>query len=739
MPARTIASLAVEIGVDLSDFDKNMKEFKKTWGGVGKQMQEVGTQVGTTFTAAGGAIAAGLGFAVKTASEFDSQMSRVGAIAGASGDDLNALRQSALDLGASTSKSASEVAKGMELMASKGYTAQQIISAMPGVIAASEASGEDMALVADTVASAMNAFGLSAEKATTVADVLSKSANQSAAGVTDLQYAFKYAAPVASSLGISMETLAAATGIMADSGMKGEQAGTTLRAALLRLTDPPKEAAAKLKELGVSVTDASGKFLPFDQIISQLSSSTANMTDAQKAQALSTIFGTEAMTGMLSLVTAGPEKLNQLTTGLNNAGGSASETAKKMKDNLGGSMEQLSGAFETLQISLGTALAPAIKTVADGLAGLVNWFNNLSEPTKNFIAIGAALTAILFLVIGAVGFLTAALGFLAAAQWAAIAPIAGFIAIAVAAIAIVAVLAFVIIKYWDEIKAATMAVWESIKSAIMSAWEFIVNIFATAWSVVAPIFNAFWNGITAIWTTAFDVISTLLTAWWDIIKTIFATAFLAIYYLVTGQWDEIGGVFKAAWDKIKDIVTNLFGDLWDIFTKAFNNLLWISGKLWDDIKDAFVTGWNNVKNWFSNMVSDATELGRNIIRGMVDGIASMGSMLMDKAKEVVKGAVDAAKSFLGINSPSKLFMELGGFTGEGFAIGLENTSSDVANSAGIMASAPLDVVNGLSTPNVNAKVGTSSQTVVIELDGRTIAKSTFANMGGTIRMRGAVT
>lgn len=213
--AETIASLAIRIGADFSGFEKDMKEFNKTWGKLGGQIQQAGTQIGTAFTAAGGAIAAGLGFAVKSAADFDSQMSRVGAISNATESDFDALRKSALDLGASTSKSASEVAQGMELMAAKGFTANEVIAAMPGVIAAAEASGEDMALVADTVASALNAFSLEASEASRVSDVMAKSANTSAAGIGDLQYAFKYAAPVFQSAGYSMEQLAAATGIMA--------------------------------------------------------------------------------------------------------------------------------------------------------------------------------------------------------------------------------------------------------------------------------------------------------------------------------------------------------------------------------------------------------------------------------------------------------------------------------------------------------------------------------------------
>ncbi|NOK24025.1 phage tail tape measure protein, partial [Corallococcus carmarthensis] len=168
------------------------------------------------------------------------------------------------------------------------------------------------------------------------------------------------------------------------------------------------------------------------------------------AQALSTIFGTEAMTGMLSLIEAGPDKFRALTTELQNSAGSSATAAAQMKDNLAGSMEELSGAVETLQISFGSALAPAIRAVADALAGVVNWFNQLSPATQKFIAIGAALTAGLLVLTGVVGFLVAGLGMLAAAQWAVILPIAAWVGAITGAIVVVGILAAVIIQNWDE-------------------------------------------------------------------------------------------------------------------------------------------------------------------------------------------------------------------------------------------------------------------------------------------------
>ncbi|PYI54502.1 phage tail tape measure protein [Paenibacillus flagellatus] len=742
MPSETIASMAVRIGVDLSDFTKDMAEFQKTFGKLGRQLQQVGTQIGAGFTAAGVAVAAGLGTAVSTAMDFDAQMSRVGAIAGGTAAELEAMRQTALELGASTSKSASEVAVGMELMATKGYEASEVMAAMPGVIAAAEASGEDMALVADTVASALNAFQMKAADASRVADILAMSANTSAAGIQDLQYSFKYAAPVANALGISMEQLAAATGIMADSGMKGEQAGTTLRAALLRLTDPPKEAANQLKALGVSVTDAAGNFLPFDQIVAQLSASTANLNNAQKAQALSTIFGTEAMTGMLSLIEAGPEKFRSLTTEMQNSEGVAQLVAELMRKNLKGSFEELFGAIETAQILFTDSLKPALIAITDALRDTINWFSKLSPETKQLIAIGASLAAGLLVLTGVVGFLAVALGFLAAAEWAVILPIAGIIAAVVAVIAIIAALAYVIYDNWDTIEAYTVKVWEAVKSALQAAWDWIVGLFKRYWAIVGPIVTAGWDAIKAYFKAAYETLKTIVSTLWETIKTIFATAFLVVYNLVTGRWDEIGKVFAAAGEKLKSIL----GDAWDkikgIWSSAFETIGNAAQAGWDHIKGLFTGAWDAIKKFFLGVPDQAFEIGKNMMQGMMDGIASMANALAQKAKQVVESAVNAAKNFLGINSPSKLFMQIGAWTGEGFAIGLDDSSSMVGAAAQNMAAVPLSGVTDAvaSTPNVSMS-GPSAvpTTLILEMDGRVIAQKTFERMGGTLRLRGAVT
>ncbi|MDM5239103.1 phage tail tape measure protein [Bacillus cereus] len=457
---------------------------------------------GAAATIAGGAIVAGLGSSVKVAADFESQMSKVGAISGATGGQLSSLTETAKELGASTTKSASEVAVGMQNLAASGFEVNDIIGAMPGIIAASEAAQEDMAMTSETVAAALNAFGMEAKESSHIADVLAQSANQSAAGILDMQYSFKYAAPVAKMLGISLEELAAATGIMSDSGIKGEQAGTSLRAALLRLSDPPKSARTALADLGITIQDSSGKMLPFHDIIGQVGKATEGMGNAQKAAALSSIFGTEAVSGMLAVVEAGPDKLQKLTQGLKDSGGAAADTAKKMQDNLNGSLNQLSGSFETLQISMGNALIPVIRVIADGLGMLTDAFNALPGLVQTVLTVMLALVGVTLLIGGPLmillGFLPGIVeGFalLAGAMGMTSGALLGVAGTALTVIGVVAAIAIGIAFLWahcETFRNIVYAAIDGVKAAFDSLMVKVNQVKAfltTAWSGVQAIFG----------------------------------------------------------------------------------------------------------------------------------------------------------------------------------------------------------------------------------------------------------
>ncbi|ESU71111.1 tail protein [Geobacillus thermopakistaniensis] len=656
---------------------------------LGSRMQSAGQGIAMSFGAVTTAIGGALGFAVKKSMDFEAQIDRVGAIAGATPAELEKLKKSALDLGASTSKSATEVAQAQEIMATMGYKTNQIIAAMPGIIAAAEASGEDMALVADTVSAALNAFGLEASEASRVADVLAQAANDSAAGIQDMQYTFKYAAPIARTLGISLEQLGAATEIMANAGIRGETAGTTLRAALIRLSDPPKEAAAMLRELGVRITDSSGKMLPFNQIIAQLSKSTEKMSNAQKLAALSTIFGTEAASGMLTVIEAGPEKFDELTKSLQNSAGASQEAAQKMKDNLKGSLEELQGAFETAQITIGNALAPAIQKVAGYIQQLVDWFNNLSPSTQKTIATIGAVSAVLAALGAAIGVVltvigTAASGFgvLAGAIGAISAPVA----IAVAAIAGLIAIGVAVYKNWDEIKAKAIEVWGAIKDWFSQTLESIKQFFSNTWNNIKDFTSSTWdsikqttvnvwnaikagvmaiitpfiNGITNIFNgmkdglrTIFEGVKQYFSGVWQAIKNIFLGAVLLIIDLVTGDFEALKNDAKAIFENLKNALSNIWEGIKKVFSGAVEAIKGFVSAAWSNIQSTTSSVFNgirslalNIWNGIKSAISSAVNTAKSAVSNAFSSMKSAVSSIMGGIKSTITSMWNSAVSFL---------------------------------------------------------------------------------------------
>lgn len=358
-------SLTFNTSIDGSGFQSGLSKL----GGAAKTgLKVAGVAIGTVTA---GLAAAGAA-SIKLGSDFEAGMSRVKAISGATEEEFAALNEQAKQLGADTAFSASQAAEGMENLASAGFSVEEITAAMPGLLDLAAASGEDLAASSEIAASAIRAFGLEADDAGHVADVLAANANMTNAAVVDTGYAFKYVAPIAKSLGISMEETAASIGILSNAGIKGEQAGTVLRGAMTRLVKPTEAAANAAEALGVSFFDSSGTMKPLSTIIGDLQKSTANLSDEQKNAYLSTIFGTEALSGMLALIDAGPEQLTELTQAYETCDGAAADAAATMQDNLKGAIEGLSGSAESLGITIYESMAEPLKEAAKQGTDYVN-------------------------------------------------------------------------------------------------------------------------------------------------------------------------------------------------------------------------------------------------------------------------------------------------------------------------------------------------------------------------------
>ncbi len=393
-------TLSAKITATAESFEKAFSSAEKAVSSLGESLESAGQKITSAATKIGTALGGVAAAAVKVGSDFEAQMSRVEAISGATGKELDDLREQALELGADTAFSASEAAEGMENLAAAGFETTEIMDAMPGLLDLAAASGEDLASSSDIAASTLRGFGLEASEAAHVADVLAENANRTNSSVTETGEAMKYIAPMARACGISMEETAAAIGLMANAGIQGSQAGTTLRGALSRLSKPTDAMITAMDELGVSFYDSDGKMKSLSEQVAMLEGAMTGLTDEERNNYLVTLYGQEALSGMLALIQTGSGDLDALTASFESCDGSAAATAATMRDNLQGSVEELGGSLETLGIHiydsfsepLQDAVGKATESInqitdafaAGGFAGVVDELKEMS-PTLDTV------------------------------------------------------------------------------------------------------------------------------------------------------------------------------------------------------------------------------------------------------------------------------------------------------------------------------------------------------------------
>lgn len=299
-----------------------------------------------------GAITALSGYSIKVGADFEAAMSKVQAISGASGTALDALTAKAKEMGATTQFSASEAAQAMQYMAMAGWKDTDMLSGIKGIMDLAAASGEDLASVSDIVTDALTAFGMSAQDSGRFADVLAAASSNANTNVGLMGYTFKYVAPLAGSLKYSVEDVALAIGLMANAGIKGEQAGTALRSTFTRLIKPPKEAAEAMKKLGISVKNADGSVKPLNATLVDLRKAFKGLSDSEKAEYASMMAGQEAMSGFLALVNASDGDFDKLSKAIRESEGEAGRQAKTMNANLKGQLKQFQSVTESIGISI---------------------------------------------------------------------------------------------------------------------------------------------------------------------------------------------------------------------------------------------------------------------------------------------------------------------------------------------------------------------------------------------------
>ena len=655
------------------------------WKEVGGNIENAGKKlmpVTATVTALGTV-------SVKTAADFESSMSKVAAVSGATGSDLEALSKKAREMGSKTKFSASEAAEAMNYMAMAGWKTEDMLSGIEGVMNLAAASGEDLATTSDIVTDALTAFGLSAQDSGHFADVLAAASSNANTNVSMMGETFKYAAPIAGALGFSVEDTAEAIGLMANAGIKGSQAGTSLRTIMTNLSGDVKICGQNIGEVTIATTNADGSMRDLSDILADCRTAFSGLSESEKAAAAESLVGKNAMSGFLALMNAGEGDIAKLSGAIDNCNGAAQSMADTMNDNLEGQLTILKSQLQELAISFGEILLPAVKSIVSFLQGFINVLNSMPDGMKQTIVtialVAAALGPVLIIigkVISAVGTIMTIVpkvaGVIKTVQGAFAAlnatMLANPIVLIIAAIAAL-VAAFIYlwntneefrqfwIDLWEDIKEIAIAVWEALKAFFSAAWEAIKATAETIWNAIAGFFTGLWEGIKNTFTTVVNAISTFLTTMWNTIKsvaetvwnaisTFFTTIWTAIKTVVTTVVTAISTFLTTAWNTIKTTITTVLNAIKSVFETIWNAIKTAITTVVNGIKNTITTVWNNIKSTVSNVmtalknaVSTAFSTMWNGIKSTVSGIYNTIKSGFDNAVNFIKNLASSAFSW----------------------------------------------------------------------------------------------
>nr|DAW90085.1 MAG TPA: minor tail protein [Bacteriophage sp.] len=332
----------------------------------------------------------GVAESVNSFQDFESMMSQVKAISGATGQEFDDLTAKAQEMGATTKFTATESAEAFNYMAMAGWKPQQMIDGISGIMSLAAASGEDLGTTSDIVTDALTAFGLQAGDAGHFADVLAQASANANTNVSMLGESFKYVAPVAGAMNYSVEDTSLALGLMANASIKGSMAGTALKTSLANMAAPTDSMAAAMDKYGISLTDSGGNMKSLRGVIDNLRGSLGGLSETEQTAAASTIFGKEAMAGMLAIINASEEDYNKLSTAIGNSKDAAEGMADTMLDNLKGSFTLMQSAIEGTENAFGKRLSPYLRDIAGGIAdampGITDGINAVMDVVDDKIA-----------------------------------------------------------------------------------------------------------------------------------------------------------------------------------------------------------------------------------------------------------------------------------------------------------------------------------------------------------------
>ncbi len=690
--------ILIKVGADISDFSRKMAEGQRsleTFTKNNKQTFDSFRKVGAVATGMGIAIAGGLGFAVKTAAQFESGMSEVAAISGATGKDFDLLSEKAREMGSKTSFSATESAEGLKYMALAGWNTQQMMSGLEPILHLAEAGSLDLGRASDLVTDSMATLGLESKDLVGYLDKVASTASNSNTDIDALMEAMVVAGGTFSRFNVPLEEANAFLGILANRGTKGSEAGTALNAIMDRLTSGTGQAAKALDEIGISAFDSGGNFRGMETVMYDVKGALEKMDDEQQAHYISMLAGLNHGKSFQKMLDGLGGEYQELKGDISDSNGALEKMRDIMKDNLQGALENLNSAFEEMMIAIGTALLPAVKELTSWLQSLADWFNGLDESTQSTIAIVAALTAGvlilgggLLLLIGFIPAIVAGFGALAtvlgAISWPIVAIIAGIAALAAGLIyawETSETFREVVSAAFEAVQTVVMTVIDAVVAFVMDIWGQLVefwiehgqmileasqNVWNTIWEVISVAMMGIWEVLKVAWdlivevvTIAWDLISGVISGSIDVILGIINT-FSALF---TGDWDElwvgIQEILSGAWDIIATIFTESLRLIFTIIDKGMDLIIevvvTIFTTMWQFIQTIFGLVVDYIQFAWDNAVRIVSEKAAEILKWVIikftevkttvtEVLSAVASIIRDKFQEGLTTVITKATS-----------------------------------------------------------------------------------------------
>lgn len=654
----------------MDEFERGLRGARDKLDGFSEKMSNAGKNIsnaGSALTKGVTLPIVGLGTAVvKTGMDYEAGMSKVQAISGATGAEMDKLGKKAMEMAAKTKFSTADSAEAYQYMAMAGWKASDMVDGLAGIMNLAAASGENLGTTSDIVTDALTAFGLKAADSGRFADVLAAASNNANTNVSMLGESFKYVAPVAGAMGYSVEDVSVALGLMANSGIKASQAGTSLRTAMTNMASPTKNMAAVMDTYGISLTDANGNMLSLSEIMAVLREKMGGLDEATQASAASALFGKEAMSGMLSIINAAPEDFNKLADAINNSAGTTEKMASIMQDNAAGAFERLKSAVDVLFTKLSEHLLPIFTSVVEKITAVVNWFGSLDEGTQKLIITIAGLAAVVGPVLVGVGKIVTAVSTIGSAVSSVVGAVTGGIGsilsiggklmggvkalfalvaanpIAAAVVAVIAAFA-ILWTNCEEFRNFFIGLWEGLKSAVSSFVEW----FKSAWNGIGEFFTNLWEGVKETFSAlgewiaekATEIVEFFKEAWTGLIE-FFGDLWDGIKEVFSGVAEFFGEVFAAAVEAISaawSAVVEFFSGVWESIQGVFSTVAEVLGGLFQAAAEAVQAAWSAVVEFFSGVWQGIQEIFATV--------SEVLGGLFQAAAEAVKNAWSAIVEF----------------------------------------------------------------------------------------------